>query len=472
MQPNILRTLAVIVASFGLSACQITPVQHAGVAKPAIGCGEIMKPIRIEVPPPVGLVESATARAAMTLDPNDPLVREIDQMYANAAKAQPESLRRAGPGVSNSMLLLSGGSQNGAFGAGFLSAWAGARPEGLPRFRVVTGISTGALQSTFAFLNRTPRIVEEYSIEQEGELLHPYTKGGLKSRSKFKQLRAAFNLVDKGAVAELEPLRRRLRDLITPDILHAVAAEAGAPDTASARKLLVGAVEMDTGDAYIFDLTRAAQLYAGGNAAMRDCYIEALMASSSVPIAALPVFIEGRMYIDGGARFGVIADFTGAVMDLVSKSIPATDPKNLFILVNGTLEAGQTCHLRDCDDYKIPPTPAGQVAQHAAWSFEKLALRSVSILINQSYRSSVYWARTTGLQSKFTPRFVRMEPDHLTHPATLDFDVPAGETLKCEDWKKRDRDRDQPTEFHPRFMRCLIDYGGKRTEISDWVAAE
>src|SRR4051812_44361625 len=47
-------------------------------------------------------------------------------------------------------LAISGGGQNGAFGAGVLCGWTacGNRPE----FTVVTGISTGALTAPFAFL--------------------------------------------------------------------------------------------------------------------------------------------------------------------------------------------------------------------------------------------------------------------------------------------------------------------------------
>ena len=47
-------------------------------------------------------------------------------------------------------LAISGGGDNGAYGAGFLNGWtaSGTRPE----FKVVTGISTGALIAPFAFL--------------------------------------------------------------------------------------------------------------------------------------------------------------------------------------------------------------------------------------------------------------------------------------------------------------------------------
>jgi predicted acylesterase/phospholipase RssA len=47
-------------------------------------------------------------------------------------------------------LALSGGGANGAFGAGFLKGWTdtGQRPV----FKIVTGVSTGAMLAPFAFL--------------------------------------------------------------------------------------------------------------------------------------------------------------------------------------------------------------------------------------------------------------------------------------------------------------------------------
>jgi hypothetical protein len=55
-----------------------------------------------------------------------------------------------GPLPPASYLAVSGGGENGAFGAGLLVGWSktGTRPE----FKVVTGVSTGALTAPFAFL--------------------------------------------------------------------------------------------------------------------------------------------------------------------------------------------------------------------------------------------------------------------------------------------------------------------------------
>src|SRR6478672_3493001 len=61
-----------------------------------------------------------------------------------------QSLTREYPQLSNTMLALSGGQEDGAFGAGLLVGWSqqGSRPQ----FKIVTGTSTGALAAPFAFL--------------------------------------------------------------------------------------------------------------------------------------------------------------------------------------------------------------------------------------------------------------------------------------------------------------------------------
>jgi len=50
------------------------------------------------------------------------------------------------------LLLLSGGGQNGAFGAGFLRGWRLRADAPMPTFDLVSGISTGALQAPFALM--------------------------------------------------------------------------------------------------------------------------------------------------------------------------------------------------------------------------------------------------------------------------------------------------------------------------------
>src|SRR4029079_4411283 len=79
------------------------------------------------------------ANARFDGDDGEALKREIWQ-----------SLTREWPRLSNNLLALSGGQEDGAFGAGLLVGWSehGSRPE----FKIVTGTSTGALIAPFAFL--------------------------------------------------------------------------------------------------------------------------------------------------------------------------------------------------------------------------------------------------------------------------------------------------------------------------------
>jgi predicted acylesterase/phospholipase RssA len=433
------------------------------------------------------------------------LGQELETMLsAPLPEAGPAS--RGQQPVSQSVLILSGGSQQGAFGAGFLREWA-APPDAdqrtqpipeqeyrLPRFRLVTGISTGALQSTFAFLNDTRTPVEEYSIESEKQLLRPLLKGKLED----KPLKAGRQLARKGTLARLQPLRERLDTLISHDIMMRVAAEAEA-----GRKLLVGAVEMGSGEMAVFDLTKAATIYAESydasgrvsetdhpRAQMRQCYIEALMASSSVPMSAAPVFIDNKMYIDGGARFGVLADLTaGAYRSAainaaeeyrksyeqqgIAKAPEDPTPRNLFILVNATLEVPQLCRLGKCpvDENGKPQAPADDVP-HSEWDFLQLAQRSVSVLINQSYRSSVFIADGQYRAQQFKPHFVKLEPDHLRHATAIDFPGAGDAPKTCWQWRQEDERIDQPMEFFPRYMRCLIKYGEKAAKGSSFKAAE
>jgi hypothetical protein len=50
-------------------------------------------------------------------------------------------------------LAVSGGGDNGAFGAGIMNGWTAVGTR--PTFKMVTGVSTGALIAPFAFLVRT-----------------------------------------------------------------------------------------------------------------------------------------------------------------------------------------------------------------------------------------------------------------------------------------------------------------------------
>jgi hypothetical protein len=94
---------------------------------------------------------------------------------------------------SIAMLAISGGGDNGAFAAGFLNGWTkeGTRPQ----FKLVTGVSTGALVAPFAFLGPT----------YDKKLNEFYTSISLKDIAKK---RSVLSVVTNDAMADNTPPKK------------------------------------------------------------------------------------------------------------------------------------------------------------------------------------------------------------------------------------------------------------------------
>jgi hypothetical protein len=473
--------------SLVLGGCiPIDPVHHLPPQVAPLGCDEIITfgarlPLPGQDKNKEGFLPGAEEQPVTDMDwQSDPrsdpvglkLLEDLSQPLPQVEALSPDPRP-----LSGSILLLSGGSQQGAFGAGFMSAWEAQRGGTLPRFRMVTGISTGALQATFAFLGDTATIVKEYSIEAESDLLATLVKGKIEDN----EIGTANSLWRRGTLARLDPLRKTLDGLITPKVLGTIAHEA----TKNKRTLQVAAVEMGSGEMAVFDLTKAAQIYVAEKkdnparaAQIRGCYIEALLASSSVPMSAAPVFIDNRLYIDGGARFGVLVDLTAeaykaSLLKAQKENRDSGAPKNLFLIVNATLEVPRFCGLKKCpvreDGTTIPPQPGDP---HPQWNFLQLAQRTVSVMTNQAYRSSVFIAQKQGKAEQFTTQFVRLDPAHLQFETAIDFPGAGTERNICYDWQLKDVEIDNPKEFYPRYMRCLIAYGKQHEQAGVFAAAE
>lgn len=375
---------------------------------------------------------------------------------------------RGAKNVSDSMLFLSGGSQDGAFGAGFLAGWSRRRPAGLPDFRVVTGISTGAILSTWAFLDQADKPETHYRITDEGQILNTYIRPG----SDLSLIKAVAR---KGAVGDLGPLRQLLIKNLTSGTFEDIAKQ-----RALGRRLYIGAVDIDSGKAVAFDMTEMAQRYVDAPQERRDlyraCYADAIIASSSVPMAAPPTFIDNRMYIDGGARFGVFSDEIGAVVEERSEAAPPAggDPKGppfVYILVNGDLTVPLQCGK--VDKTLCPKgTSGGWQGRHPDWRIQDLARRSADILIDQVYLTSVERIRRRASDRKFGFQIDFIHPDSETFPFKLDHPVLGKGAHGCGRWHEIDKEKDNPVEFHPRYMHCLIAYGDQRAGILDWARLE
>jgi len=141
---------------------------------------------------------------------------------ASQTKQHADSAQRRG---TYNLLAISGGGPDGAFGAGLLKGWteSGKRPG----FRIVTGVSTGALIAPFAFLG------PEYDDEMERIYTSHSTRDIIRKRGSIGGL-----LSD--AMADTEPLRERIAEIVDDQMIRDIAAE-----YAKGRRLLIGTTNLD-----------------------------------------------------------------------------------------------------------------------------------------------------------------------------------------------------------------------------------
>ena len=180
------------------------------------------------------------------------------------------------------ILEISGGGAKGAFGSGVLIGWAESGTR--PKFDIVTGISAGALLSTFAFLGEPEddAVIADLFTTMKNDDVSPKA-GGV--------LRFAFG---DNSLMDNKPLIAMLRKLITEKTLDRVAAE-----SRKGRLLFVGLFNLDYRELWAFDLTGLA---ASGEPDALDTYRKILLASASPPLIFPPVEINGSLYADGGTR--------------------------------------------------------------------------------------------------------------------------------------------------------------------------
>lgn len=179
------------------------------------------------------------------------------------------------------VLVLSSGGVNGAFGAGILTGWteSGNRPD----FRLITGVSVGALMAPFAFAgsdfdDRLERLFRSISPDD----LHDdsgFIQGAIWGES----------LLDNSALIE------RIARAVDLTLLDAVAHE-----HSLGRRCYVGSTNLDSGQFVIWDLGAIASR---GTIEALHLFRRVLQASASIPVVYPPVrFGEGdkdELHVDG-----------------------------------------------------------------------------------------------------------------------------------------------------------------------------
>lgn len=187
------------------------------------------------------------------------------------------------------ILALSGGGADGAFGAGVLTGWSEAGTR--PRFDIVTGVSTGALMATLAFLGP----------EYDPILRDAYTSISNDDIYRKKSIAGVFS----DSLLDDTPLKKKIDRLITPQLLDRVAEE-----HRGGRRLYVATTNLDSGEVVVWDMGYIA---ASGDPHRVKLYRDVLRASAAVPGLFKPVYIQPtdastarQMHVDGSVKSPIL----------------------------------------------------------------------------------------------------------------------------------------------------------------------
>ncbi len=223
--------------------------------------------------------------------------------------------------VSN-FLAISGGAEDGAFGAGLLTGWtaAGTRPE----FDLVTGVSAGALIAPFAFLgpHRDPELKAMFTQYGRDDILSEDILSGI---------------FGGPALADSAPLARLIAKYVDREFLREIAAE-----RMKGRVLLICTTNLDAERPVLWDMGRIAM---SGHPEALSLFRKILLASASIPGAFPPVRIQVRangkdydeMHVDGGVTQQVFLAPTALAFKDIDRAAGLRVARRLFILRNGKI---------------------------------------------------------------------------------------------------------------------------------------
>jgi predicted acylesterase/phospholipase RssA len=228
-----------------------------------------------------------------------------------------------GPLPPANYLAVSGGGDAGAFGAGLLNGWtkAGNRPQ----FKLVTGISTGALIAPFAFLGP----------KYDDRLKDFYTNIGPADIVEHRSLWAA---ITNDALADNRPLWNRVAKEVDRALLDEIAAEYD-----KGRLLLIATGDLDARQAVIWNMTKIAS---SRDPRALELFRTVMVTSAAIPGAFPPTMIDveagGRayqeMHVDGGAMAQVFLYPPSLSASMPKGSAPAERKRVAYIIRNSRLD--------------------------------------------------------------------------------------------------------------------------------------
>nr|WP_294547797.1 patatin-like phospholipase family protein [uncultured Rhodopila sp.] len=234
-----------------------------------------------------------TAQATVLGIPNErffpfygsgPLGLEFDAALSRIRRTN--GLAPDAPVAEVPLLAVSGGGEDGAFGAGLLCGWS--EQSTRPTFQLVTGVSTGALTAPFAYLGTAydPQLRAVYTDITPDRVL---MQRGLTA--------ALFD----DAMTDNSPLFKTISGYLDEAMLAAIAR---AYD--QGRLLLIGTSDLDAQQPVIWNIGAIAK---SGHPRALETIRRILLASAAIPGAFPPsmfdVTVDGQpyqeMHVDGGA---------------------------------------------------------------------------------------------------------------------------------------------------------------------------
>lgn len=305
---SFLRAAALIIAAAALAGCA------ASLARTPIAENEIV------LGAPYGIAGARVWGDALGPEEVEAILAE---QTARARRVHADKLATGAP-IRETVLTLSGGGADGAFGAGLLAGWSarGDRPE----FDYVTGVSTGAIIGLFAFLGSDydAQLREFYTQYKTDQLMEP---------ALFAALRGALSLTDTSGYNAL------IDKYVDDDVVARLAEE-----HAKGRALLIGTTNLDAARPVIWNVTRiAASGHPQATALIRDL----VRASSAIPAVFPPVVIptitaNGReadeLHVDGGATAQVMLFSPELPITRVDAAIGAKIDRTLYVVINNALK--------------------------------------------------------------------------------------------------------------------------------------
>jgi len=282
------------------------------------GCATLRHPV------PQALVDKAT------LDNMDDIRFIAGETNTELQENLLRSIKQEGPGIFNlgpdrkkayPILAISGGGTDGAYGAGFLNGWSkkGSRPV----FKIVTGVSTGAIIAPFAFLGS--------GYDDAVKTLYTTM-----SKKNFMVSRLPFGPLFGDSLASNRPLARKLATFYNYALLAKIADQ-----HKRGRRLFVGTVNLDAQRFVVWDM---------GAIAVRgdiNLFRKVILASYSMPVMFSPVFFQVKvngkaydeMHVDGGTLTQVFTTYY--LLENMDAAVrragidPATIRSKLYLLRNG-----------------------------------------------------------------------------------------------------------------------------------------